>query len=148
MARKYSETLNETIFRAEDGNLYKKQSINRSTLLNSQEERTLNNSQSWGIVKVLILLLTLAMFVSFVTGSAEIKTFGGFLKMLQNCPQFDFTSIFSFLEFDLGDWGAFDFIADFIEWQGDILRFAVWFCQVAVNALSMFFYFLKWLFLP
>lgn len=147
MARKYTETLNETIFIAEDGKAYSRKTLNRSTLLNRTDEREINNVQSWGILKVLLLLLVLAMFISFVTGSVEIKTFRGFLQMLQNCPQFDFTSIFSFLEFDLGDWGAFDFIANFIEWQGDILRFLVWFCQVAVNALSFAFYFLKWLFL-
>lgn len=145
MARKYSEHLNETIFRGEDGKLYKKQSVSRSTLRNSVEERDVNNRMSWGVLKVLALVLILAMFISFITSSNP-PTFQGFLEMLSNVPTIDTQGIFEFFQPDFGDWGIFDWLKDFIEWNINLLAIPSWLFAVMYNAIAIGIYFITWLF--
>lgn len=136
------EVHTETVFRGEDGKLYKSERLTRSTVRRSD----LKNNQSWGLLKIVAIVLLLAMFIGAVTG-AEDKTFSSFLQMLQNVPTINTEGIFTLLDFNLGDWGEwFNFIRDFILMFLSLIEVLIWLGACLWNGATFGLYFLRWVF--
>lgn len=128
---------NQYIFRAEDGRLYRRDSLTKSEVL----QKDIN---SFSVIKLIFFVLIVCALFAFVNGS-EPKSFGGFLSMLENVPTIDTQGLLSIAKFDLPDWGVFEPIAVFIESIGGIISFIIWFGAVFVNSAFVAFYFVGWL---
>lgn len=101
---------------------------------------------SFGLFKIVVVILLLAGLMSFFTKSSE-KTFYSFLLMLQNVP--DIFPIDGLMEyFSLTDFSHLpDFLEGLFEFFQSFFMLFAFVIKGALSALTLIFYTIRWLFI-
>lgn len=111
----------------------------------TSSRRELNNGGLMRIALIMLLFFTLGNV--FFSGSDEspVFTFSSLLTVLQNSPTLPFSLSIDMLTIS-GDWGAFNFLKQFINWNLQPLSFFIFIIGNLINILSFLTYFLFYIF--
>ena len=106
-------------------------------------------SSSYGWFKILGfifgVLLLMAIISSMTGATSGVHTFEGLLQQLTTCPQIG-TDWLNWGVIEFGDWGAFNFLAEFFESIALIVNFALYIITMLMNLVVFIIWFLGWIF--
>ena len=113
-------------------------------------ESLYKNTYSLGsFFPVLIAGIVLFMLFTYTIRSSSLNptlpTFSNLLYTFSSAPQISME--FQTIAVEIGDWGIFNWFADFVRFFLNILNFLVWLGKSLLNCLTYMFYFVRWLFL-
>lgn len=121
-----------------------KRSEERHALWEKQTQRKGIEKGVLGCLGLIFLFILIANVFSVVFGG-EFKGLGSIFTLLTSVEPIplDWLSIF---EFNLGDWGAFNFLRDFIGIFGNLLQVVLFMATSIINALLYLMPFLRYMF--
>lgn len=97
------------------------------------------------IVLIILLFFTLGNVFFSSSGQSSVFTFSSLLTVLQNAPSLPFNLTVDALTIS-GDWGAFNFLKQFLNWNLKPLSFVIFLVGNLINILTFLSYFLYYIF--
>ena len=106
-----------------------------------QEART-----GFSILGIVFMLILMAALLRKLSGGSSIPTFTSFLEMLTSVPDISIPFINAGIIQQLGDWGIFNFLRDFLNIFIDLLNIVVFLCNGFIQINLYVIYFVRWFF--
>lgn len=119
-------------------------SISERNLFRSERRRDFKTGLS--ILSLVFIIILAAGLLRKLSGGSSVPTFTGFLEMLTSVPDISIPFINAGIIQQLGDWGIFNFLRDFLNIFIDLLNIVVFLCNGIVQINLYVIYFLRWFF--